>query len=325
MARGIGELDLVRDLLPDWLAVVFALLTQLGDLWFLALLWGSLYWLSGHERDGIATVGGLSLAGVGLYRGLKAVFGLPRPDRVPLDPDSLPWLLQSVWELTASVSGFGFPSGHATNATVVYFGLAWVLAFGTRRQRFAVAGLLVGTVSFTRVALGVHFLVDVVAGFFLGITVLLVGLGAFANRPVSRPTLAFSLAVLTGGFNVWASNQAFYSVVVLGASVGAFGGWHGVLFVRRLLGTERASTARLPTLFHGALLALALVSLLLSLVIALVLTAPAYAVAGATGLVVAGVAFGPVLSYSDRARRVLIVLRLWFRATWTRLGSFVSR
>ncbi|MEF8813356.1 MAG: phosphatase PAP2 family protein [Halovenus sp.] len=319
MARGIGELNLIRELLPDWLAVVFALLTQLGDLWFLVLLWGSLYWLGRAEQDDIATVGGLSLAGVGLNRGLKAVFGLPRPAQLPLEPDSLPWLLQSVWELTTSVSSAGFPSGHATNSTVVYFGLACVLAVGTRRRRLAAAGLLAGTVSLTRVALGVHFLVDVVAGFFLGLGVLVVGLQGFANRAIDRPTLAFALAVLTGLFNVIASNRAFYSLVVLGGSVGAFAGWQGVLFVRGLLGTDRPSTGRLPTALHASLLGLAMASLLVSLLVSAPFTAPAYAVAGVTGFAVATVVLVPPLRHSARLGRVFTAARFWLRARWPQL------
>ncbi len=307
MARGIGELELVRDLFPDWLAVVFGVLTQLGDLWFLALLWVSLYWLCETARDGVATVGGLSLAGVGLYRGLKTVFGLPRPEQSPLEPESLPWLLQSVLEVTTMVSSPGFPSGHATNSTVVYFGLACVLALGTRRQRLAAAGLLAGTVSVTRVGLGVHFLVDVVAGFVLGLGVLVVGLQVFADRSIGRPTLAFALAVLAGLFNVQASGGAFSSVVVLGASVGAFGGWHGALLVRGLLGTDPSSTARLPTLLHAGLFALSLAALLFSLLVSPLLTDPAYAAGGATGFAVAVVVLAPVLRHSDRAGRVLIL------------------
>lgn len=311
MVRGIGELELVRALVPDWLAVVFAVLTQLGDLWFLVPVLGGCYWLCRDRQDDIAAVGGLSLAGVGLYRGFKEVFALPRPDQQPLEPESLPWLLQSVWDVSTMVSGFGFPSGHATSATLVYVGLACVLTLGTRRRRLVAAGLLAGTVSVTRVVLGVHFLVDVVAGFGLALCVLVVGLRGFANRRVGRPTLAFAFAVSTGLFYLLAAGGEFYSVVLLGASVGAFGGWQGVLFVRTLLGTGPSPTVRSPPIVHGGLFAAALASLLLVLLVSPVVWAPASAVAGVTGLAVGVAVLVPAVRRSDRLGHVLTALRLW--------------
>jgi undecaprenyl-diphosphatase len=71
-----------------------------------------------------------------------------------------------------SVSGFAFPSGHATAAIAVWGAAAVVLAAGRPgRLKAAIwigAGLIAMLVSFSRVYLGVHWWTDVIAGMALG-------------------------------------------------------------------------------------------------------------------------------------------------------------
>jgi undecaprenyl-diphosphatase len=87
---------------------------------------------------------------------LKAVFDRPRPD---VDP---------VVRLPSSAS---FPSGHAAGA-VVCFGAVAVVACdaGLAGRRVLVGGAVVMAlaIGLSRVALGVHYVSDVVAGWFLG-------------------------------------------------------------------------------------------------------------------------------------------------------------
>ena len=73
----------------------------------------------------------------------------------------------------ASAAGKSFPSGHALGA-VLAFGLLALLV----PRRFTVAagvggGVAVLVVSYSRVALGVHYLSDVVSGWLLGVAWLL--------------------------------------------------------------------------------------------------------------------------------------------------------
>lgn len=102
---------------------------------------------------------GVLLLGSGwLNSVLKLAAGLPRPY----------WVSQDVSPLAAETS-YGLPSGHAQTTTAVYGGLArsarraWVLA-GT-----AALLLLIGV---SRVALGVHFPFDVLAGWLIGLVLL---------------------------------------------------------------------------------------------------------------------------------------------------------
>ncbi|GAA1796597.1 phosphatase PAP2 family protein [Planosporangium flavigriseum] len=89
-----------------------------------------------------------------------------------------------VAEPVATATGKSFPSGHALSATVCYGVLLLVfLPLLPRRARpftvaFTVA--LVTAIGFTRIALGVHYVSDVFAGWFLGAAWL--GLTAYAFR-----------------------------------------------------------------------------------------------------------------------------------------------
>lgn len=75
-------------------------------------------------------------------------------------------------EPVAHEPGLSFPSGHAQAAVVGYAVLLLVLTPAVsrtwRRTAAVVAGFMVLAIGFSRVALGVHFVSDVVAGFVLG-------------------------------------------------------------------------------------------------------------------------------------------------------------
>ena len=84
----------------------------------------------------------------------------------------------------ASAPGNSFPSGHALGSIVVYGALLLVFlpAVAPRWRKFliALAALIVLAIGFTRVALGVHYISDVLGGWLLGAA--WVGLTAYAFR-----------------------------------------------------------------------------------------------------------------------------------------------
>ncbi|GIE32955.1 hypothetical protein Ait01nite_060000 [Actinoplanes italicus] len=98
----------------------------------------------------------------------------------------------------ASAPGNSFPSGHSLGSMVVY-GMIVLVFLPAMRRRWrpwfiGLAALIVAAVGFTRVALGVHFLSDVIGGWLLGVAWISVTAYAFriwrreAGRPVPSLT-----------------------------------------------------------------------------------------------------------------------------------------
>lgn len=207
--------------------VVFAVITQLGDVWFLFLLGAAVYVtgdefpLWGIERRRGLFVLTLLLTYVGLIGVLKNIFLLPRPPGIapPAGLQGLPPLLAAVFEDFTTANGPGFPSGHALGTTMVWGGLALVLERWSVRNRLAAVSVVVVLVSIARLILGVHYAVDVIVGAGLGI----IALGALyllADRGTD-PGRVFVVAVAIGVIGIF-QGITFDSVSALG---GAVGGW----------------------------------------------------------------------------------------------------
>ncbi|WP_049980636.1 phosphatase PAP2 family protein [Halolamina rubra] len=188
--------------LPDWVALLFAILTQLADAWFvfggLALLYllGDGRLASEPRRAG-ATMIALAICALAATVALKTFFGVHRPAGAgtATPPAWLPALFDGVYGSIATGDGFGFPSGHATSSTIVYGGLALYLdRLWTRRKRLLAAASVVGVVALSRLVIGVHHLPDVLAGIVAGSAVLL----AVARVAGTRPDRAFTAAAVLG-------------------------------------------------------------------------------------------------------------------------------
>ena len=116
-----------------------------------------------------------TVAGLVLNAVVKLVVSRPRPSLV--DP-------------VATAGGKSFPSGHAMAATVVYGALLLVFLPGVaRRMHWPLVGVLfvlVAAIGFTRLALGVHYITDVLGGFVLGLAWLCATAAAFSLWRVER-------------------------------------------------------------------------------------------------------------------------------------------
>lgn len=211
MSRGVGEFDVIQGLVPESLAVVVALLTQLGDSWFVTLLFVVAF--VRFDRDRVATGGGLVMGAIALVFITKYLFALPRPDQPLIALGALPPLLQPVYVATGYASGYGFPSGHAVVSTAAYLSLAEALPVSTRQRRYAAAAGIIAVVCLCRIALGLHYLVDVVAGVGLSVAFLLLARGLLARyrSPDDRRTVALGVGVAL----------ALVSVVATGAHIEA--------------------------------------------------------------------------------------------------------
>ncbi len=116
-----------------------------------------------------------ALLGSFIDTAVKVIVDRPRP--VLLDP-------------VHSAHGKSFPSGHAMSSTVVYGCLLLVFLPGVARRwrPWLIGGTvsLVVAIAFTRLALGVHFLSDVVGGVVLGVAWLALSTAAFSIWRVER-------------------------------------------------------------------------------------------------------------------------------------------
>jgi undecaprenyl-diphosphatase len=113
---------------------------------------------------------------------VKVTVGRPRPE---LD------------EPIVEAFGNSFPSGHSMQAVVCYGALLLVFipVLGERARKLAITAVVVLAlaIGFSRLALGVHFISDVLGGYVLGVAWLASSVAAFEiwreerGRPVTKP------------------------------------------------------------------------------------------------------------------------------------------
>lgn len=230
--RGVGVTELLSA--GEWpIIVLFALITQLGDVWLLFLIGGVLYvagdalprW--GIDRRRGLFILALVLTYAGLIGVLKGLFALPRPPGAA-EPLGIPWLpsiLEVVYVDFSTADGPGFPSGHALGSTMVWGGLALVLGGETDRTWLGVAGVIIGLVSLSRLVLGVHFLVDVLVGAAVGLVAL--GVLYWITERGTDPERALFIAVAVGVIGLFVGVN-FDSVAAIGGPVGGWLVWRGV-------------------------------------------------------------------------------------------------
>jgi len=124
----------------------------------------------------------LVIAGLGIsaLNGLlKLIFNRQRP----------------AYDGTIDMGGLSFPSGHSAGAAALATALVvlvWPVLPGIWRRLWLILGALATlVVGYTRIALGAHFLSDVVAGWCVGIAfvlILAVILGVWPGQPGALPT-----------------------------------------------------------------------------------------------------------------------------------------
>lgn len=180
LADGLNDLVSGNAVLAGVLRVVTDLGSTVMLLWLMAV--GALWLLLRGQRRLAAYVVVSSVGAMILNALIKQLVGRLRP---------------IVDEPVYTVPGLSFPSGHSTSSLVTYGVLLLVLApllHGTARK--VLTGVVVGIVvviGFTRMALGVHYLSDVLAGWLLGVLWLILTTVAFgrwrreAHAPATGP------------------------------------------------------------------------------------------------------------------------------------------
>jgi membrane-associated phospholipid phosphatase len=138
---------------------IFSAITELGSKYGIGtLLLVSLLWLIIKKKDYVGSV--LLIVGVvggnALNKWLKVFIGRERPI---VDP-------------TVDGEGYSFPSGHAMVGLIFYAFMFFLIQQNTNwfkgRTSIALVSVLIFLIGYSRVYLEVHYMTDVLGGFFLG-------------------------------------------------------------------------------------------------------------------------------------------------------------
>ena len=236
-----AQVELVRDAFPEWMAFLFATLSYLGSVWFVAPVVVLAYWF--RDRHRFASWIGIVMGGYAVMLGLKSVFATPRPDVGPaIAPETLPPVLALLYAPAVEVGTTSFPSGHAIAGTVVWTMLALEFDAVTNGRsgptdatqsdgvgrRLAGAAAVVGLVSFARVGAGIHYPIDVIAGVAVGVCYVAVTL-AIRNRArtwgrhVATSTM-FAMGAVLSIVTFWIGGQPD-TMALFGGCIGALLAW----------------------------------------------------------------------------------------------------
>jgi membrane-associated phospholipid phosphatase len=202
MYRLVGASEEIRLIFRPWATDPLGVITLFGGATVLLFALSLAYWLGDRRR--IATVVSYAFVALSVVLILKTAIGLPRPP-------------ESVRLVAYADDPYGFPSGHAVAAVVVYGGLATVYDRLDRRT-LAVVGVVVALIGLSRVVIGVHYLGDVLAGTALGIVLL-----AALRRIVGRSPLR-GFTVAAGCAAVAFAIEAPEATLALGGSLGGVAG-----------------------------------------------------------------------------------------------------
>ena len=164
---GVDSIVTIQQIHGPTLDAIFRGITYLGGEEFYLFLLPLLFWCVDFRLGARLAV--LFLLSSFLNVGLKDAFKQPRP--FDLEP--------SVG--LSEVEGYGLPSYHSQSAVVVWGSLA---GWSSKTWLWVVAVVLILLVSFSRVYLGVHFPTDVLAGWVIGIALVIIYL--VVRSPVEK-------------------------------------------------------------------------------------------------------------------------------------------
>jgi len=227
---GVEIIQFIQSVHTPSLDRFFGFVTNLHDVNIYVATFPLLYWLY-DKRFTRYLLSVFLLGGVWASFGLKEVFGTARPT----EADGVRQLFQETG------TGFAFPSGHAQGPMAFYGALAlhfrktWITVVG---------GLLIFLIGFSRLYLGLHWPIDVLGGWAIGLGMLYafdltrrIWIGEGINM-TNQLILAVALPLAT--LVVWRSAPWDAALAVSGESyklTGAYMGfWVGAILEDRYVG-----------------------------------------------------------------------------------------
>lgn len=286
---------------PELIAVVLTYLTHLGSVVFVVPAVAVVYfWAPQKTISWVAAI----CSYYGIMAGIKSLNSAERPPvTTHVDPSWFPGPLSWFYSHGAGITTTSFPSGNVMVATIVAALFVLDIDVWNKQQRLLVSSLFVGIVGYSRVALGVHYPVDVIGGILLGLVVFgtIVGLrerrGVMAAFLFAVAVTFFSVWVRSNGFGIptWSGIQGSNRVIAVGSAVGASLAWHYV----RDRSPQRIAVSSPRFTFAGAILFVGL-SYSLREVIGHPLTTLIWAGSAAAVLIIAPYLLSPGKKYFKR-------------------------
>lgn len=192
--------QVLRALYSEKIIASIALITELGNPWVLLPAVTAVgVWLLWRQRP-IAVLCWLGTIGIGFMLGYftKIITAIPRPEGLAYLSDK-----------------YSFPSGHALTATLVFGLAAAFIHYSVSPKRrwisWSLSILLILTIAFSRLYLGIHWFTDIIGSLTLGTAC--VALGTLIYRRVELTPVRLK-DVLIPGFLVWFITFSFYATFI---------------------------------------------------------------------------------------------------------------
>lgn len=161
-----------KNIMNDTLSSILKCVTHLGGVAFIVLL-GVLCFMFCKKNRWFIT---FDLVGCTVInQTIKHIVRRPRPNVVRL----------------VSESGYSFPSGHSM-ISVAFYGLVIYLVYKNINNKYlkwaliSLLSLLILTIGFSRIYVGVHYFTDVVGGFFLALAYLIVYIYVYNKKVIKN-------------------------------------------------------------------------------------------------------------------------------------------
>ena len=205
-------------LIPPWIAVLILFVSYLGSVYVIGPLTVLVY-LRGKSWQQTCWPS-IVIGAYALFVFLKPLTGILRPAEhgveSPLADVALPLVIDQLHVLAVGFDTGSFPSGHTIAATV-FFGLFVVdMDIGSWRTRIGSAVVILAVLYVSRIALGVHYVGDVVGGAIIGFAYLL-GMLWLRDR-VSNPVetiLGLAVAPSVGAIFLGRPSHGAFLLVII--------------------------------------------------------------------------------------------------------------
>lgn len=225
--------EAIAEITPWWVAFVLVFLTHLGSVYVLVPLVLLAYWRD-YERMGPWL--GIVIGYYALMASVKSLNSAVRPDVAPpVSADPFPEVFLGSYSHATAISTTSFPSGNVMAITIVAGLVVLDTRVSTFRRRAIGAALLVSVVAYTRLALGVHYPVDVIGGAVIGLGYL-AGVTWLRKRVDDETRALFAFGAVCAFVSLWLVNglttlptfeamSGSNRVVAFGAAVGGLLSW----------------------------------------------------------------------------------------------------